>query len=122
MACDSTCTIPPAGIASPNRSTSSRASRVTQVTVGFTRITSSTAAPPSSGRSASSAHWSGCRRKRLQRQAELVAGGLHTGEGEEHQADDELAPGQRVVVLRGDERADEIVARVRTRSATTAST
>ena len=56
-------TIPPRGMRRPWKSTSSSASRVTQVTVGFTRITSSTAWAPSSGRSASSRHWSGWRVK-----------------------------------------------------------
>ena len=58
-ACDSICTMPPFGMRSPWNSTSSSASRVTQVTVGLTRITSSTALAPSSGRSPSSRHWSG---------------------------------------------------------------
>ncbi len=49
----------PALMASPSKVKSAVASRVTQVVVGRIRMTSSTAAGPSSGRSASSRHWPG---------------------------------------------------------------
>ena len=57
------CSVVPRRISSPSNSKSSNASRVTQVIVGLTRITSSTAARPRSGRRASSRHWSGWSRK-----------------------------------------------------------
>ena len=88
--CDSICTMPPCGMCRPWNSTSSSASRVTQVTVGLTRITSSTAFSPSSGRSPEQPPLVGVLQQRLQREPELVAGGLHAGEGEEDQRDAEL--------------------------------
>ena len=93
-ACDSICTMPPFGMCRPWNSTSSSASRVTQVTVGLTRITSSTALPPSSGRSPSSRHWSGWASSVCRARPELVAGGLHPGEREEDQRDRQLAVAQ----------------------------
>ncbi|MCY1450957.1 hypothetical protein D9M71_677990 [compost metagenome] len=57
------CTVVPFFISRPWNSKSSSASRVTQVTVGRTRITSSTAARASSGSSPSSVHCCGCWRK-----------------------------------------------------------
>ena len=57
---DSRCSVVPSGSASPPNSMSSVVRRVAHITVGFQRISSSTAFAASSGRSARSAHWSGC--------------------------------------------------------------
>ena len=113
-ACDSTCTMPPAGIASPNRSTSSIASRVTQVTVGLTRITSSTAAPPSSGRSASSAHWSGCRRKVCRARPSWLRVVSMPAKARNTRPTISSRAVSASSVLGGDQGADEVVARMRT--------
>ena len=54
----------------------------------------------------------GVPQERLQGEAELVARRLHPGEGEEHQADAQLPLVERLVVLGGDQGADEVVARI----------
>ena len=102
----------PAGISTPSTVMSSTACRVVQTTVGFHRITSSTAFAASSGRCARSSHWSGRLDEELHRQPELVLGRVHAAEDDQRDHRQELLVRQAAVaVVGGDEGRDHVVAR-----------
>ena len=73
---------------------------------------SSTAGPPSSGRSPSSAHWSGCRRNVCSASPSWLRVVSMPAKARNTRPDDELTLAQRLVLLvGGDQGADEVVAR-----------
>ena len=79
----SRCSVVPAGISRPSKVMSSTARRVVHTTVGFQRITSSTAFAASSGRSARRRPLAGALDEELQGEPELVLGRVHPAEDDQ---------------------------------------